>query len=140
MARRLSAEVIFDTVHAVTGAVSKIPGVPAGTRAAQLPDSGVELPSGFLATFGRPPRESACEGERTSELRLGAVMPLISGPTIADAIADPQNGLGKLVAAEKDDAKLVDEIFMRILNRPARPEEVKTALEQIKAINADHAL
>jgi WD40 repeat protein/mono/diheme cytochrome c family protein len=139
LARRLSAEVIFDAVHAVTGAVSKIPGVPAGTRAAALPDSGVELPSGFLATFGRPPRESACECERTSELRLGAVMSLISGPTIADAIADPQNGLAKLVAAQKDDAKLVDEIFMRILSRPARPEELKTAQEQIKAISDDHS-
>jgi WD40 repeat protein len=139
IARRLSAEVIFDSVHAVMGAVSKIPGVPAGTRAAALPDSGVELPSGFLGTFGRPPRESACECERTSELRLGAVMALISGPTIADAIADPQNGLAKLVSAEKDDAKLVDEIFMRILNRPARPEEVKAALESLKTIGDDHA-
>jgi WD40 repeat protein len=138
-ARRLSAEVIFDAVHSVTGAVSKIPGVPAGTRAASLPDSGVELPSGFLGTFGRPPRESACECERTTELRLGAVMALISGPTIADAIADPQNGLGKLVAAEKDDTKMVDEIFMRVLNRPARPEEIKAALESLKTIGEDHA-
>jgi WD40 repeat protein len=139
IARRLPAEVIFDSVHAVTGAISKIPGVPAGTRAAALPDSGVELPSGFLGTFGRPPRESACECERTSELRLSAVMSLISGPTIADAIADTQNGLAKLVAAEKDDAKLVDEIFMRILNRPARPEEVKMAIEDMKSIIEDHA-
>ncbi|MBV8879231.1 MAG: DUF1549 domain-containing protein, partial [Planctomycetaceae bacterium] len=139
IARRLSAEVIFDAVHAVTGAVSKIPGVPAGTRAAALPDSGVELPSGFLGTFGRPPRESACECERTSELRLGAVMSLISGPTIADAIADPANGLATLVKAQPDDRKLVDEIFMRILNRPARPEEVKMALESLRTINDDHA-
>lgn len=138
-ARRLDAEVIFDAVNAVTGTVSKIPGVPPGTRAAALPDSGVELPSGFLATFGRPPRESACECERTSDLRLGAVMSLISGPTIADAIADGTNGLAKLVAAEKDDAKLVDEIFMRVLNRPARPDEVKLAIEETKSITEDHA-
>jgi mono/diheme cytochrome c family protein len=140
IARRLSAEVIFDAVHAVTGAVSKIPGVPAGTRAAALPDSGVELPSGFLATFGRPPRESACECERTSELRLSAVMSLISGPTIADAIADGQNGLGKLVKEQPDNAKLVDEIFMRILNRAPSPAEVKMALEGVKSISDDHAL
>jgi hypothetical protein len=66
-------------------------------------------------------------------------MSLISGPTIADAIADAQNGLAKLLAAEKDDAKVVDELFMRILNRPARPEELKMALEQVKSINEDHA-
>src|SRR5205814_7203586 len=109
-ARRLPAEVLLDAVYRVTGGLSKFPGVPAGTRAAELPDSGVELPSGFLTTFGRPPRESACECERTSELRLGAVMSLISGPTIADAIADAQNGLAKLVGSEKDETKLVDEI------------------------------
>ena len=58
MARRLPAEVLLDAVYRVTGSVSKIPGVPPGTRAAALPDSGVELPSGFLTTFGRPgPRE-----------------------------------------------------------------------------------
>src|SRR5207244_5840351 len=98
-AKRLPAEVLYDAVYRVTGAISRIPGVPAGTRAAALPDVGVELPSGFLATFGRPPRESACECERTSELRLGAVMSLISGPTIADAIADGQNALADALAA-----------------------------------------
>ena len=50
---------------------------------------------------------------------LGPVMALISGPTIADAIADPDNELAKLVADEKDDAKLIDELFLRVLNRPA---------------------
>ncbi len=138
LARRLQAEVLYDAVHAVMGSVTKAPGVAAGTRAAAFPDVGVELPSGFLATFGRPVRESACECERTSELRLGAVMALISGPTIADAIGDPGNELPKLVAREKDDAKLIDEIFMRILNRPARPQEVKAVLDQVKSIQGDH--
>jgi WD40 repeat protein/mono/diheme cytochrome c family protein len=137
LARRLPAEVLYDAVQAVTGSISNAPGVPAGTRAAAFPDVGVELPSGFLATFGRPVRESACECERTSELRLSAVMALISGPTIADAIGNPQNGLAKLVAQEKDDGKLVDEIFMRILSRPARPGEQKAVLDDLKAIGAD---
>ena len=47
-ARRLPAEVLYDSIHAVTGASSRFPGVPAGTRAAALPDVGVELPDGFL--------------------------------------------------------------------------------------------
>ena len=140
LARRLQAEVLYDAVHAVMGSVTKAPGVAAGTRAAAFPDVGVELPSGFLATFGRPVRESACECERTSELRLGAVMALISGPTIADAIGDPGNELVKLVAKEKDDAKLIDEIFMRILNRPAKPQEIKAVLDQVKSIQADHGV
>src|SRR5437667_2042246 len=118
IAKRLPAEVIYDAVHRVTGAVSKIPGVPPGTRAAALPDSGIELPSGFLATLGRPPRESACECERTTGLQLGPVMALVNGQTIAEAIGDPGNDLAKLVEREQDDVRLVQDLFLRILNRP----------------------
>ncbi len=137
-ARRLPAEVLFDAVHRVTGATPNIPGVPAGTRAAALPDSGVDLPSGFFATFGRPVRESACECERTSGLQLGPVMALISGPTIADAIADPNNEIAKLVAREPDDTRVINELFMRVLNRPATPREVKAVLDEFVAIDKDH--
>jgi hypothetical protein len=123
-ARRLPAEVLYDAVNRATGAVSKFPGVPTGTRAAELPDSEVELPSGFLTTFGRPARESACECERSSGLQLGPVMALVSGPTISDAISDPNNDVARLVKTLPEDAKLVDELFLRILNRPATAEEV----------------
>ncbi len=137
-ARRLPAEVLYDTVYAAMGAASKFPGVNPGTRAAELPDSGVDLPSGFLATFGRPVRESACECERSSGLQLGPVMALISGPTIADAISDPANALAKLIVDEKDDRKVVDEIFLRILNRPATEKEIETSLKSMQTIQEDH--
>ena len=70
--RRLPAEVLYDSIHQAAGATTKLPGVPAGLRAAQLPDAGVSLP--FLDDFGRPPRESACECERSSGIVLGPVM------------------------------------------------------------------
>jgi len=136
--RRLPAEVLFDTVHRVTGTVTKIPGVAPGSRAAALPDSGIELPSGFFATFGRPVRESACECERTGGLQLGPVMALISGQTIADAIADPSNELTKLVAAQADDTALVNEIALRVLNRPATDAEHKAFADDLKELDADH--
>ncbi len=136
--RRLPAEVLYDTVYRVTGSVSKIPGVPAGMRAAALPDSGIELPSGFLTTFGRPVRESACECERSAGLQLGPIMALISGPTVAEAISDPANELAKLVAAQPDDKQLVEEITLRVLNRPATEVEHKGFSEALAAIDADH--
>jgi WD40 repeat protein/mono/diheme cytochrome c family protein len=137
-ARRLPAEVLYDAVYRVTGAVSKIPGVPPGTRAAELPDSEVELPSGFFTTFGRPARESACECERSSGLQLGPVMALVSGPTVADAIADTESELTRLVGREADDAKLVDELFLRILARPASRAEVEACLRDINTVEEDH--
>ncbi len=59
MPRRLPAEVIFDAVHSLTGAVSAIPGMPAGTRAAAVTDSGITLKDGFL-TKSRPPSTRKC--------------------------------------------------------------------------------
>jgi hypothetical protein len=137
-ARRLPAEVLLDAVYKVTGSVSKIPGVAPGTRAAALPDSGVELPSGFLNTFGRPARESACECERSSGLQLGPIMALVSGPTLGDAIADAGNELTRLVNTQGDDPKLIDELFMRILNRPATAAEIDTCRKDMQAVDDDH--
>src|SRR5947209_9582264 len=134
MARRLPAEVLYDAVYRVTGAVTKIPGVPPGTRAAELPDSEVELPSGFFTTFGRPARESACECERSSGLQLGPVMALVSGPAVGDAIADPDSELTKLAGREADDAKLVNELFLRILNRPASEAEIAACRESFGGV------
>ena len=123
-ARRLPAEVLYDTIYAVTGAQSTIPGVAPGTRAAQLPDAGVKLADGFLANLGRPARESSCECERSNEMQLGPVMAMVSGSTVNDAISDPENAIAKLVETEKDDKALLEKLFLRILNRPASKEEV----------------
>ena len=138
IARRLPAEVLLDAVYKVTGSISRFPGINPGTRAAALPDSGVELPSGFLTTFGRPARESACECERSSGLQLGPVMALVSGPTLGDAIADPNNDLNKLATTQVDDAKLIDELFLRILNRSATPGEIETCRKDIQTVEDDH--
>ena len=94
MARRLPAEVLYDAVHRVTGSIVEVPGRAAGHAARpSCPTPASSCPSGFLDTFGRPARESACECERSSGLQLGPVMALVSGPTIGDAIADPANEL-----------------------------------------------
>ncbi len=132
LARRLPAETLYDAIQRVTGAVSHLPGVPVGYRATQLPDSQVNLPGGFLDLFGRPPRESACECERSSGVVLGQALNLVNGPTIAEAIAAPGNRIEQLVATQADDDALVGELFMAILARPARPDELSTGVEAVR--------
>ena len=138
MPKRLTAEVLYDAIHRVTGSSPAIPGVPAGTRAAQLPDVGVKIPDGFLTNFGRPARESACECERSAGVSLGPIMALVSGPTLGQALADDKNDLTKLVATETDDQKLIGEIFLRVLNRAASPEEIDSVIAAMKSIEQDH--
>ena len=137
-ARRLPAEVLYDAIHTSLGAQPNFPGVPAGTRAAQLPDVGIKLPDGFLDNAGRPVRESACECERSSGLQLGPIMALVSGPTVGNAISDPKNILPKLIESSDDDKKVINEIFLRLLSRPADEEELSASLAMLDAVDRDH--
>jgi WD40 repeat protein len=137
-ARRLPAETLLDTIYKVTGTTPEIPGVAKGIRAAQLPDSNIGLKDGFLTNLGRPVRESACECERSTDLQLGPIMALISGPTVGDAISGSGNALAKLVADHPDDRELVGEVFMRVLSRPASEPEAASALAMLKEIDSEH--
>jgi len=128
MARRLPAETILDAVYSVTGSKPNISGAKPGQRASQLSDVTMDAGSGFLATLGRPARQTACECERTSDLGLGSVMAILSGPTISEAINEPSNTLAKLVDEDKDDQKLINDIFMRVVNRPATEEETTNVI------------
>ena len=136
--RRLPAETLYDTLHAVVGTPTRFPGYPEGTRAAALPDVSAALGAGFLQTFGKPTRESACECERAGGVALGPVMALVSGPAVGDVLADPGSELTKLVASQSDDDRLVNEVFLRILNRPSRPEEISAVKRASDEITADH--
>jgi hypothetical protein len=137
IAKRLSAEVLFDAIHRVTGSNPRLPGLPPGARAAQLLDSNVSVPGGFLELFGKPPRESACECERSSGIMLGPVLNLVNGPVIGEAIRDPGNRIAKLTAANPDDAKLVEELFVSILCRKPTAKEMQAGIEALRAPAAD---
>lgn len=136
--RRLPAEVLFDALHSVTGQPPQLPGYPAGTRAAQVPDAGAKLPSGLLATLGKPVRESACECERSNDMHLGSVLALVSGPDLAGALSANGNALESLVSNISDNQQLVSQLFLRVLNRPAKKEELAIALETFQQIEQDH--
>lgn len=137
--RRLPAEVLYDAVHRVTGAISDIPGVAPGTRAAALSDVAVQLEDGFLNNLGRPVRESACECERSQGLQLGPVMALVSGPTIGKAISDPKCALPELAQRESlSDDDLVREIYLRVLSRHATDAEVTAIIASANGIVEDH--
>jgi hypothetical protein len=138
-ARRLPAEVLFDSIHKVTGSLSRIPGLKEGARALETVDSNVKIDGDFLGLLGRPPRESACECERSNTMQLGPVMALINGKTIANAISDPKNRIAKIALAEKDDAKVVEELYLAILNRRPTAREIKIGVEALRDNDVEFA-
>ena len=127
--RRLSAEQLYDAVIFTTGSEKRFAGLPKGLRAVELADGKV-AGDDFLSLFGRPKRQSACECERTSNLTLSHAMSLINGSTIGDAVSAKDNAIEELVEREKDNAKVVEELYMRILSRA--PNEKELALENFE--------
>jgi hypothetical protein len=136
LARRLPAEVLYDSIHQATGAKSRLPG---GVRAVALLDPGVKAPGGFFELFGRPPRESACECERSSGVQLGPVLNLITGEVLNEALRDPGNRIAKIVAANKDNAKVVEELYLAILCRKPTAKELAVGLEALQGGDDDFA-
>jgi len=121
--RRLSAEQLVDALALATGSKINLAGVPTGMRAVQIPD-GMVTGNDFLLLFGRPKRQSACECERSSNMTLSHALSLINGNTISEAVSSPSNRITKLVETEKEDKKLVEEIYLSCLSRPPTEKEL----------------
>ena len=114
--RRLSAEQMIDCVAIATGTNAHVAGLPDGMRSVYLAD-GLGDGDDFLKLFGRPKRESACECERTNNLSLAHALALVNGAEISGAVAEPGNGIARMVAEEKDNKRLAQGIYLAILSR-----------------------
>jgi hypothetical protein len=121
--RRLSAEQMLDAVQVATGIRPNLPGLPNPLRAVEAPD-GVVAGNEFLTLFGRPERSSSCECERSSNISLSHTLNLINGPMIGDVLANPASRITK-AAENKDDAKVLEEIYLAVLCRMPEPSELK---------------
>jgi hypothetical protein len=133
--RLLAAEPLLDAVCRLTGVPERLFHLPPGTRAAQVPDG--EFTHPFLRTFGQPPRSEACECERGSDSTLEQALQIVGGRTVGDKVRDPGNRLGPLLAAEADDARVVDELFLAALARAPAPGERALALAPFRRPGAD---
>jgi hypothetical protein len=130
----LPAEPLLDAICQATEVPEKFAGMPAGTRAVQLPDGDANHP--FLKTFGQPARELACECERESDSNLAQALQLINGPTVNDKLRAPTNRVGKLLARKIDERAMLDDLYLATLSRLPTDEDVKVSLEYL-AKNAD---
>jgi hypothetical protein len=125
----LPAEPLLDAICQATDIPEKFAGMPAGTRAVQLPDGDANHP--FLKTFGQPARELACECERESDSNLAQALQLINGPTVNDKLRAANNRVGKLLAKKVADRMLLDELYLSTLSRMPTDEDVKVSLEYL---------
>jgi len=124
--KRLGAEPLLDAITTATGVPEKFDGFPIGTRAAQLPDSGV--PSYFLELFGRPARQIACECERVSEPNVAQVLHMMNNAGLNQRIGSDAGRVARLVAGNLPPQAIADELYLAALSRFPTPEERKLAV------------
>ncbi len=127
--KQLPAETLLDAICAATEVPEKFAGLPAGTRAVQLPDG--ENNHIFLKTFGQPGRELACECEREGDSNLAQALQLINGPTINDKMRAGTNRVGRLLGKKVTDLEMLEDLYLATLSRPPLEGEVKFALEHL---------
>ncbi len=125
----LPAEALLDAICQATEVPEKFAGMPAGTRAVQLPDGDSNHP--FLKTFGQPARELACECERESDSNLAQALQLINGPTVNDKLRFATNRVGKLMAKKLTPQAMLEEIYLSTLSRLPTKEDSQIALEYV---------
>jgi hypothetical protein len=130
VAKMHSAEVLLDALLAATEVPEVFPGMPAGTRATQLPDGDV-FHHPFMRAFGQPTRETACECERSCDTSLGHALQLINGPTVKAKLTAPQNRIGRLLAEKRSDSEIVTELYLATLSRLPVDREREASLRHI---------
>ena len=126
--RRLDAEVLIDALNEITGSTenysSAIPEpytfMPAGQRAIALPDGSIT--STFLETFGRPPRDTGLESERTDQSTAMQRLQLLNSSQIQQKLAQGPK-LRALFLSAGGPREIVDALYMAILSRHPTPEE-----------------
>jgi uncharacterized protein DUF1549/uncharacterized protein DUF1553 len=129
--KRLSAEVLYDAVNLATGSFTAFAGLPAGTRAVQIPDSGVE--NYFLTVFGRPLQDSACECERTREANLSQSLHLLNSSEVQDKLASPRGRVAALAADSKmAEADKVRELYAWAYAREPSAEDLSASVAHLK--------
>jgi hypothetical protein len=129
--KRLSAEVLYDGVHAVTLSTPTFAGLPAGTRAVQLPDNSFNAANYFLQVFGRPDSASACECERSMDASLAQCLHLFNSKEIQDKLSGNAGRAAVLAADKRGDDEKIRELYLRSFGRQPEPEEMSLAMNYL---------
>jgi len=135
--RRLTAEVLLDSVNQVINGQSKFDGLPSGIRALQLPDNGFNASSYFLTVFGRPEGSTSCECERSQGASLAQSLHLLNSKEIQDKISSDKGYAAQLAADTSDsDKQKITNIYLRSFARPPQAKELEVAIAHIEKKSA----
>ncbi|GIW85309.1 MAG: DUF1553 domain-containing protein [Gemmataceae bacterium] len=139
--RRLPAEVVIDAINHATGSSERYgSGIPAGTRAVELPG---RLEEGIITNhfvehaftvFGKPRRspETVCDCERDSLPNLEQSLFMANHPEVIRKISAPTGRVAQIVKMHSNDAKRLEELYLWTLCRLPTEAERRLCLEHLK--------
>jgi hypothetical protein len=125
--RRMTAEVLYDSINQVVKSESKFDGLPVGTRAVSLPDNSFNASSYFLTVFGRPDSSSSCECERQQDASLAQSLHLLNAKDIQDRLASDSGRAALLAADARPDKDKVRELYAWAYTREPDAKELALA-------------
>ncbi|MFO0867711.1 MAG: DUF1553 domain-containing protein [Pirellulales bacterium] len=126
--RRLDAEVLIDAICQVTGTTESYSSIipepftflPEGQRAVCLPDGSIT--SSFLEMFGRPPRDTGLESERTNRLTAAQALHLLNSNHLRNKLKQGTR-LRELIQGASSPEAAADLLYLAILSRRPTDDE-----------------
>lgn len=138
--RRLSAEQLLDSVHLALGGLPTFEGYDEPMRAAQLPGvQAVYRPKGptsgdrFVRLFGKPPRLTNSDTERTNDTSLAQVFELTSGSTLNGLLTKKGHLLDQLLEAKLSNEAIIEHLYWSVLTRAPSGEELGATIAYLQA-------
>ena len=125
--KRMTAEVLLDSVDMVTGSKTDFADLPPGTRAVALPDNSYNRASPFLKVFGRPEGSSVCECERTQSASLAQSLHLMNASDIKAKLTASNGMADKLTKLEEPEPKRIRQLYLSAYSREPSAEEARIA-------------
>ena len=124
--RLLTAEQLLDAICDVTQVPESFSGLPAGTRATQLPspDFGKE----FLTVFGQPARTSVCQCERSDDLNLSQALQIANGSFVHGKLTNGGSRIRQLLKVKRPIEEIVVECYLAAFCRAPTSAESDTAV------------
>ncbi len=143
--RPMMAEAVIDVLNSALGFDEKFGNdIKPGSKAVEIGTTQIQgNPSLAFAfrIFGRPPRTSACDCERSADPALPQKLFLMSDPGLVLKLRDAKGRLGKLLATKKTDEEILDELYLATLSRlPIAAERARFAEYQKSIVDRREAL
>jgi hypothetical protein len=126
-ARRLTAEVLLDSIDRVAESSTSFANLPAGTRAVSLPDNSYNASSPFLKAFGRPASLSVCECERSQSSSLTQSLFMINAGDIKAKLSSAGGRAARYARETRPDSEKIHELSLAALSREPTMQELLVA-------------